>query len=87
MCYGKLQTQMDKGSRNFKGSRMQLLDKKCFQKYDNITPILMDLHLLKVWQHIDYKILTITFKALYNNLNISGPNSSSNPKITDRALS
>ena len=34
-------------------------------KYDNITPILRQLHWLPVTERIDYKILLLTFKSLH----------------------
>ena len=34
-------------------------------KYDNITPILRQLHWLPVTKRIDYKILLLTFKSLH----------------------
>ena len=34
------------------------------RKYDHITPVLRDLHWLPVKQRIDFKILTLTYKAL-----------------------
>ena len=34
------------------------------RKYDHITPVLKDLHWLPVKQRIQFKILTLTFKAL-----------------------
>ena len=33
-------------------------------KYDHITPVLMQLHWLPIEQHIVYKIILVTFKAL-----------------------
>ena len=37
----------------------------CSRKYDHITPILIDLHWLPIAEHIKFKILLLTFKALY----------------------
>ena len=37
------------------------------RKYDHITPALYNLHWLPVFYRIYFKILIITFKALYNN--------------------
>ena len=34
------------------------------RKHDHITPILMDLHWLPVNEHIQFKILLLTFKSL-----------------------
>ena len=36
------------------------------RRYDHITPVLFNLHLLPVNQHIIFKILCITYKALNN---------------------
>ena len=37
----------------------------CSRKYDHITSILIDLHLLPIAERIKFKILLLTFKALY----------------------
>ena len=37
----------------------------CSRKYDHITPILIDLHWLPIAEHIKFKILLLTFKALH----------------------
>ena len=37
---------------------------KSTRKFDNITPVLKELHWLPVRYHIDYKILLLVFKAL-----------------------
>ncbi len=36
------------------------------KKREHITPVLMELHWLPVHQRIDYKILTLVYKALHN---------------------
>ena len=42
----------------------------CGRKYEHITPLLKELHWLPVEQRIVFKILLLTFKAVYN----LGPN-------------
>ena len=37
----------------------------CSRKYDHITPILKELHWLPVCEHIKFKIMLVTFKALH----------------------
>ncbi len=36
------------------------------KKREHTTPVLMELHWLPVHQRIDYKILTLVYKALHN---------------------
>ena len=36
------------------------------KKYDHITPVLFNLHWLPVFYRIHFKILILTFKAIYN---------------------
>ena len=36
-----------------------------YKKYDHITPVLINLHWLPVRYRINFKILLLTFKALY----------------------
>ena len=36
------------------------------RKYDHISPVLRDLHWLKIDERIDYKVLLLVFKCLHN---------------------
>ena len=36
------------------------------RKYDHISPVLRDLHWLKIDERIDYKVLLLVFKRLHN---------------------
>ena len=41
---------------------------RCSRKYDHIAPVLCDLHWLPVNEHIKFKILLPTFKALHQQV-------------------
>src|SRR5664279_2887366 len=38
-----------------------------FRRYDRITPVLADLHWLKIQERVTYKIALLTFKAVTTN--------------------
>ena len=39
-----------------------------YSKYSSATQALMDLHQLPIEQHVHYKILTITYRAIQNRV-------------------
>ena len=54
--------------------RLQTVQNMCaklvlqYSKYSSATPALMDLHWLPIKQHIQYKILTITYRTIQNRV-------------------